>query len=408
MNIYMNSRDGLLAAHSDHEPINRRISNQIAHGKFMGGAPRLLGVLLSAALAAGAVVAAQPAATNTAPAAKGETKAADLFGDTLVAKGKGLEIKRGQLDGEVIRRKAAYAAGRQPAPPGLEQQVLDELIASQLLMGKATEADRAAAKDDFQKSLKTFMESRKLTEEEFNQKLAPELRMQNLTREEWDKQRIDAALARIVLKRELKINVTDADVKKYYDDNPARFEKPEMVRASHILLTTKDPTTGVEMSEAKKAEKKKQMEDLLKRARAGEDFGKLAQEFSEDPGSKDKGGEYKFPRGQMVPEFEAAAFSLQTNQVSDIVTTAFGYHIIKLSEKMPAEKVELSKAAPDIKEGLTQQALQKGFADYIEKAKKEAGVEILDEKLKPKDTGELPGLPAGHPPVQPEKKPGAK
>ena len=83
------------------------------------------------------------------------------------------------------------------------------------------------------------------------------------------------------------------------------------------------------------------MEGLLKRARAGEDFAKLAKEYSEDPGSKDKGGEYKFPRGQMVPEFEAAAFSLKTNQVSDIVTTSFGYHIIKLSEKIPAQKVEL-------------------------------------------------------------------
>ena len=82
------------------------------------------------------------------------------------------------------------------------------------------------------------------------------------------------------------------------------------------------------------------MEGLLKRARAGEDFAKLAKEYSEDPGSKDKGGEYKFPRGQMVPEFEAAAFSLGTNQVSDIVTTRFGYHIIKLSEKIPARKVE--------------------------------------------------------------------
>jgi parvulin-like peptidyl-prolyl isomerase len=325
-----------------------------------------------------------------------------------VAKGKGVEVKRGQMDGEVIRRKAAYAAGRQAAPPGLDRQVLDELIASQLLMSMATEADRAAAKEDFQKSLEAFKASRKLTEEEFNQKLAPELRMQGQTREDWDKQRIEASTARIVLKRELKINVTDEEVKKYYDDNPARFEKPEMVRASHILLTTKDATTGAELSEEKKAAKRKQMEELLKRARAGEDFGKLAQEFSEDPGSKDKGGEYKFPRGQMVPEFESAAFSLQTNQVSEIVTTTFGYHIIKLSEKIPAEKVELAKAATDIKEGLMQQALQKEFPDYIEKLKKQAGVEILDEKLKPKDTGESTGLPPGHPPVSPEKKPDAK
>jgi parvulin-like peptidyl-prolyl isomerase len=170
-----------------------------------------------------------------------------------------------------------------------------------------------------------------------------------------------------------------------------------MVRASHILLMTTDPKTNTELSETQKAAKHKEMEGLLKRARAGEDFAKLAKEYSEDPGSKDKGGEYKFPRGQMVPEFEAAAFSLNTNQVSDIVTTRYGYHIIKLSEKIPARKVEYAKAASDITEGLTQQAMQKQLPDYVAKLKAEAGVEILDEKLKPKEGAGTPGLPAGQP-----------
>jgi parvulin-like peptidyl-prolyl isomerase len=146
------------------------------------------------------------------------------------------------------------------------------------------------------------------------------------------------------------------------------------------------------------------MEGILKRARAGEDFAKLAKDYSEDPGSKDKGGEYTFPRGQMVAEFEAAAFSLGTNQVSDIITTRFGYHIIKLSEKIPARKVEFAKAESDIKEGLTQQAVQKQFPDYIAKLKKEAGVEILDEKLKPKETD----LPSASPTTQPPAKAGSK
>jgi len=200
------------------------------------------------------------------------------------------------------------------------------------------------------------------------------------------------------------VNVTDADVRKYFDDNPARFEEPEMVRASHILLMTTDPKTNTELTEDQKTAKHKEMEGLLKRARAGEDFAELAKKYSEDPGSKDKGGEYKFPRGQMVPEFEAAAFSLGTNQVSDIVTTRYGYHIIKLSEKIPAKKVEFEKAASDIKEGLTQQELQKQFPDYLDKLKKEAGVEILDEKLKAQELPPPSPKPAGLPPV----KPGAK
>ena len=106
----------------------------------------------------------------------------------------------------------------------------------------------------------------------------------------------------------------------------------------------------------------------------------------------------------MLPEFEAAAFSLNTNQVSDIVTTRFGYHIIKLSEKIPARKFEYAKAANDIKEGLTQQALQKQFPDYVAKLKAEANVEILDEKLKAVELPAPSALPAGHPAAKPGSK----
>jgi parvulin-like peptidyl-prolyl isomerase len=143
------------------------------------------------------------------------------------------------------------------------------------------------------------------------------------------------------------------------------------------------------------------MEGILKRARDGEDFAKLAKENSEDPGSKDKGGEYTFPRGQMVPEFEAAAFSLKTNQVSDIVTTQFGYHIIKLSEKIPAKKVEFEKVSTEITDYLKQQQTQKQLPDYISKLKKESGLEILDEKLKPKETANASSLPI---PIAPSTK----
>ena len=345
----------------------------------------------------------QSASTNAATGSKSTTKTADLFGSKVLAKGKGLEITRGQFDDEVIRVKAQAAAHNQTIPPEqmakLERQVLEQLIQVQLLQAKATEADKAAGKALAEKRFEEA-KVRLGSEEALNRQLT----LMGATREEVLAKWIESATAEAVLKRELKVTVTDADARKFYDDNPTRFEQPEMVRASHILLMTTDPKTGSEFTEDQKTAKHKEMEGLLKRARAGEDFAKLAKEYSEDPGSKDKGGEYRFPRGQMVPEFEAAAFSLSTNQVSDIVTTRYGYHIIKLSEKIPAKKVDYEKALPDIKEGLTQQELQKQFPDYVAKLKKEANVEILDEKLKAQELPTASPMPAGQPPV----KPGAK
>ena len=352
-------------------------------------------LLLATSLPAWGAAPDQPASTGAAKPAAGSTS---LFGNDVVAKGKGVEITRNELDDKVIRLKAQASARGQAIPPeqaaAVDRQVLDQLIQLQLLRAKATPADKAAGRTLAEKRFKEA-ETKLGSEEALNR----QLKLMNTTREEVLAEWTDGAAAESVLKRELKVNVTDADAKKFYDENPARFEQPEMVRASHILLMTTDPKTNTELTDSEKAAKRKQMEGILKRARAGEDFAKLAKEYSEDPGSKDKGGEYKFQHGQMVAEFEAAAFSLKTNQVSDIITTRYGYHIIKLSEKIPAQKVEFAKADPDIKELLTQRALQKQYPAYVAKLKTEAGVQILDEKLKPQETADSSTLPVGHPPA---------
>ena len=337
--------------------------------------------------------AADPAA---APA-----KSADLFEDKTIVKGKGFEIKRSQLDDAVTSIRSTAIARGQTIPPEqmtmMEQQVLERLIQIQLLLAKASDPDKAKGEETSGKRFEN-VKTRAGSQETLNR----QLKSVGMTPETLRSKMLEEATAEAVLERELKIQVTDEDVKKFYDENPSRFEQPEMVRASHILLNTKDSATGAELSDAQKTVKRKQMEDILKRARAGEDFAKLAKEFSEDPGSKDQGGEYTFPRGKMVPEFEAAAFSLKTNQVSDIVTTQFGYHIIKLSEKLPAKKMELAKVSQDIKDYLKGQAVQKLLPDYMEKAKKEAGVEILDPKLKLANLGVDAG-PEARDPVKKDK-----
>jgi len=375
-------------------------------------------LLIAAALLSTQIRAAEGAsATESKP--KPASRAAELFGDSVVAKGKGVEIKRSQLDDEFIRVKAqATANGRQLNPDQstlLERQILDGLIQLRLLLVKATEADLAKGKEQFATSLEQNRTNRNLTVEEYNQWLGPQLRLLGVTREQWEKQNADQAAARIVLEREMNVKVTEEEAKKFYEDNPSKFEEPEMVHVSHILISTQDPSTRSDIQDDKKTAKRKLAEGILKRAKSGEDWGKLVKEYSEDPGSKDKGGEYIFARASatvdptraMVKEFEDASFALNTNQISEIVTTSYGYHIIKLLEKLPAKKeaysgVETKSIYPKadrqkytIRDILVEQGMAKQFADFMKKLRQEANVEILDEKLKAVDLSALEAGAAG-------------
>jgi peptidyl-prolyl cis-trans isomerase C len=348
-------------------------------------------LLAAAALAAQTTFAVSSATSDTnKPAAKADT----LFTDDVIAKGAGIEIKRSQLDDAFIAAKSTAAARGVTISDTereiLQAKLLDELIVSKILTARATDADHDKAKESAEKFI---AETRKSFADE--SKFLDRLKLNKLNSvDELEKKLITEALPNLVLDREMKaqISVSDADIKKFYADNPAKFEQPEMVRASHILIGTKDET-GKDLNDAQKAEKRKKVEALLKRAKDGEDFARLAKDNSDDPGSKDNGGEYTFPRGQMMPEFEAAAFALKkAGDISDVITTPYGYHIIKLSEKMPAKTLKLADA-PDknmpnltiserIKDALFHQKAGKLIPGFIEKAEKDASVEILDTGLK--------------------------
>ncbi|MBN2410677.1 peptidylprolyl isomerase [candidate division KSB1 bacterium] len=111
------------------------------------------------------------------------------------------------------------------------------------------------------------------------------------------------------------------------------YNKDKTATVRHILLLTDGKT------EEEKAEIKKKAEEVLEKARAGEDFAELAEQYSEDPGSKNNGGLYEdFGRGRMVKEFEDASFDLPIGSISDLVETRYGYHIIKIVDRKKEEK----------------------------------------------------------------------
>jgi peptidyl-prolyl cis-trans isomerase D len=147
-----------------------------------------------------------------------------------------------------------------------------------------------------------------------------------------------------------RVSVTPADIETSYRDNLQQYQSPEQVRASHILLKTEGKD---------EAAVRKTAEDLLKQAKGGADFAQLATKHSEDEGSAKKGGDLDyFGRGQMVPEFEQAAFALEPGQISDLVKTQYGFHIIKVVDKKAASTRSLEEVRAQIGEQLRFQKAQ--------------------------------------------------
>jgi peptidyl-prolyl cis-trans isomerase C len=171
--------------------------------------------------------------------------------------------------------------------------------------------------------------------------------------------------------------VSDEEIKAFYESHPNLFKQPEQVRASHILIKV-DP----QANEVKRAEAQKKIKEIQQKLQKGEDFATLATALSEGP-SKAKGGDLGyFSRGRMVKSFEEAAFALRPNEVSDIVETKFGYHLIKVIEKRPETTTAFEDAKDKLGQYLKQQKVQKEVSIYVDKLKEKAKVErFLTEGL---------------------------
>jgi parvulin-like peptidyl-prolyl isomerase len=348
----------------------------------------------------------------------------ELFGDDLLARGKGVEVRSSQLEEAIVSLKANLAARGEAIPENQrnlrEAQLLDRLIITQLLTNRVTEVDRDTAQ---QLAEKYLAETKKgVTSEEAFQS---QLKALGLSQERFKRRLMEQALADAVVQRELRshIQVTDAQVRDFYSTgadlvvktmqadldklvkdpkgspkevaelsqeiervkkaNLIRLERPEQVRVVHVFLTTRDRDKEQDLPEETRKQKRHQIEKIRERALAGEDFSKLAMEFSEDRSIKETKGEYTFSRSDpFAEEFKAASFSLEPGKISDVTVTPFGYHVIKLLEKIPAQKIEFEKIGKDLKEFLTHQQVLKAMPDFFDKLKKEASVQILDPKYR--------------------------
>lgn len=167
--------------------------------------------------------------------------------------------------------------------------------------------------------------------------------------------------------------VSPETVTAFYAENPDQFLEAEKVRASHILIGVPQGADA-----AAKEAARTRAAGVLRDAKAGRDFGDLARQHSEDPGSAPQGGDLGFfTREQMVGPFAEAAFTLPAGQTSELVETEFGFHIIRVAEKQAARTVPFEDVREQIREYLENQSRQKATQDFVESLRSRATVDIL-------------------------------
>jgi peptidyl-prolyl cis-trans isomerase C len=248
---------------------------------------------------------------------------------------------------QLINTELLYQAGMK-----LELKDLDKKVADKLVQGKA----RFPSTTEYEATLK----SNNITELDLQGIIRKEIVINNL-------------YEKTVLP---KVNVTDAEVKKFYDDNQDKFKMPESYHASHILIGV-DPNAKPE----EKAKAKEKAEVIRKRLIAGEDFAALAKTESTDSATKDTGGDLgSFGKGAMVIPFEKATAALKPGELSEVVETQFGYHVIKLIEKKDGGTVKFDEVKEKIANYLKQVKTQKVSMEYIGELRKTAKIEKLGVK----------------------------
>jgi len=252
----------------------------------------------------------------------------------------------------------------------VERDILDELIGRELLRQEGSkhipvdidkqvqeQIDQVTAQVGGQEQLKKTLAETGITPDEYAKRVRDNVIIRGAIESAVDKE----------------VKIAPEDVRAYYDKNPDQFKQPEMVRASHILIRCAPDATD----EVKK-EKRTQIDSVRALVKGGEKFADVAKKFSEDPGSGANGGDLGFfGRGQMVPEFDAAAFSLKTNEVSDVITTQFGYHVLMVTGHKPAQTVPFDQVKDDLAKFLKQRKGNDVTRDQVASLRKAAKVEIL-------------------------------
>jgi peptidyl-prolyl cis-trans isomerase C len=200
------------------------------------------------------------------------------------------------------------------------------------------------------------------------------LAQDGITPNELKKQISEGLLIQKVMEKNIvDSEIKEADVKGFYDSNPQFFKTPEQVKASHILMKVKEDGSDKDAVTAK-------LKALKAEAEKGGDFAELAKKNSEGPSASNGGDLGFFGKGQMVPAFEQSAFSMKDNQVSDVIETQFGLHILKVFERRAGGVTPFAEVKDKIEGHLNNQKKGDSAKAYVDELKAGADIKITMKK----------------------------
>jgi peptidyl-prolyl cis-trans isomerase C len=293
----------------------------------------------------------------------------------VVAKVNGKDIKKEEFlkETQEVRGQFLQRGARAEMLDGqtFYRQVLDGLIARTLLEAEAQAGGVTVTEEDLQKEI-SALRSKFPSQEVFDQAMKA--------------QGIDEAKLKENLKRQLLVSKfveakvfstaapSEEEMKAFYDQNQEQMKQPERLHLRHVLVRVDEAAAPADKQKARE-----KAESLLARIKGGEDFAKIATENSDDPGSKGRGGDIDWiARGQTVEPFEKAAFALtKPNELSPVVETRFGYHVIQLLERKDAGVVPFAEVKQRIGEHLKQQRSQQQFQAHLLELRTKAKVETF-------------------------------
>lgn len=269
--------------------------------------------------------------------------------------------------GNLMRQKL-YHGPTDEKREQLRKPAIDFVIERELFYQEAKRLGLSIKKSEIKEVFNKDKESFKEKKDFYNA-----LKKQGLTEEGYKKIIEKELLSRKFLKQEVeeKINLSEGDLEDYYNKNKGKFLIPSKMRLREILISIPSEAT-----EEEEIEKKKKAQELFDRLRAGEDFSEVAYNYSEDA-YRVKGGDLGFVhKGRLLPELDDAAMKLEVGEMSGLIETAYGFHIIKLEEKTPEKQLIFSEAKDSLKKDLETKKRKELKETLIKALKEKAKIEI--------------------------------